>query len=50
MNDGMGWVRAPDVGQHFTDEAGNHWRVRDVIKPGADGHYIVRLSYGKNQD
>jgi hypothetical protein len=50
MNDGMGWVRAPDVGQHFTDEAGNHWRVRDVIKPGADGHYIVRLSYGKNQE
>ena len=50
MNDGMGWVTAPNVGQHFTDAAGVHWRVRDVIKPGADGHYIVRLSYGKNQD
>jgi hypothetical protein len=24
--------------------------VRDVIKPAADGHYIVRLSYGKNRE
>jgi hypothetical protein len=50
MKDGTGWVCAPAVGQHFTDEAGNHWRVRDVIKPGADGHYIVRLSFGKNPE
>jgi hypothetical protein len=50
MKDGMGWVRAPSVGQHFTDGAGNHWHVRDVINPGADGHYIVRLSFGKSQD
>jgi hypothetical protein len=50
MKDGMGWVRAPAVGQRFTDGAGNHWQVRDVINPGADGHYIVRLSFGTNQD
>lgn len=49
MNDGMGWVSAPAVGQHFTDRAGNHWQVRDVICPGVNGHYIVRLSYGSNQ-
>ena len=50
MKDGMSWVRAPAVGQRFTDGAGNHWHVRDVINPSADGHYIVRLSFGKNQD
>jgi hypothetical protein len=50
MKDGMGWVTAPNVGQHFTDAAGNHWQVRDVINPGRDGHYIVRLSFGKSQD
>jgi hypothetical protein len=50
MKDGMGWVTAPAVGQHYTDGAGNHWQVRDVISPGADGHYIVRLSFGKSRD
>lgn len=50
MKDGMGWVSAPAVGQHFTDGSGNHWHVRDVICPGTDGHYIVRLSFGKSQD
>jgi len=50
MQDGFGWVTAPAVGQHFRDAAGNHWQVRDVIKPAADGHYIVRLSFGKGQD
>jgi hypothetical protein len=50
MKDGKGWVSAPLVGQHFTDRAGNHWHVRDVICPGADGHYIVRLSFGRSQE
>jgi hypothetical protein len=50
MKDGMGWVSAPAVGQRFTDGAGNHWHVRDVINPGVDGHYIVRLSFGKSQE
>jgi hypothetical protein len=50
MDEGMGWVRAPGVGQRFTDAAGNHWQVRDVISPSADGHYIVRLSFGKSRE
>ena len=50
MKDGLGWVGAPAVGQRFTDGAGNHWHVRDVINPGVDGHYIVRLSFGKSQE
>jgi hypothetical protein len=50
MNDGMGWVSVPSVGQRFTDGAGNHWYVSDVINPGADGHYIVRLSFGASRE
>jgi len=47
MKNGTGWARAPTVGQRFTDGAGIHWQVRDVIQsPGEDGYYIVRVSFG----
>lgn len=47
MKRGIGWARAPSVGQRFTDGAGIHWHVRDVIKsPGADGYYLVCISFG----
>ena len=47
MKNGTAWARAPSVGQRFTDGAGSHWHVRDVIQsPGEGGYYIVRVAYG----
>ena len=47
MKDGTGWARAPLVGQRFTDGAGNHWHVRDIVQsPDEGGYYIVRIAFG----
>ena len=47
MKDGTGWARAPLVGQRFTDGAGVHWHVRDIIQsPDEGGYYIVRIAFG----
>lgn len=46
MKDGTGWARAPLVGQRFTDGAGVHWHVRDIIQsPDEGGYYIVRIAF-----
>ncbi len=50
-NDPSGWLATPRVGQQFTDDAGQHWQVRTVIRsPGADGYYIVRVSFGSTPE
>lgn len=51
MKDGNGWARAPSVGQCFTDGAGIHWHVRDVIQsPDEGGYYIVRVAFGTTHE
>lgn len=47
MKDGTGWARAPLVRQRFTDGAGIHWLVRDIVQsPDEGGYYIVRVAFG----
>jgi hypothetical protein len=51
MKDGTGWVRAPLVGQRFTDGAGVYWHVRDIIQsPDEGGYYIVRIAFGSTPE
>jgi hypothetical protein len=42
---------APEAGQRYTDEMGNHWLIRSITRAqGFDGFYAVVLAHGPTLD